>query len=222
MKTAPVDIRQAVAGDTSFLIESIIAAEKSGTDKLSYCTLFGISEVELRLLLIEILAEDIAGQELCISGFLIAEIEGQPAGAVCSWIEGSGGKPSGILKGNLLFHFFGHARIVAAAENLKLAEDLSLARMGGALQIESVFVPAQFRGRGICRQLIAAHQDEARRRCPQPMKAQIQLVKSNDNAFRAYEKLGFSIVAERQSQNQRIMELLPSASKILMEHDLIF
>ena len=173
-------------------------------------------------MLIEILSEDIAGQELCISGFLIAEIEGRPAGAVCSWIEGSGGKPSGILKGNLLFHFFGHARIVAAAENLKLAEDLSLSRMGGALQIESVFVSARFRGRGICRQLIAAHQDEALHRRPQPMKVQIQLVKSNENAFRAYEKLGFSIVAERQSQNQRIMELLPSSCKILMEHDLIF
>ncbi len=38
-------IRPATIADAPFLAETIIEAEKSGTDKLSYTTIFGLSEV---------------------------------------------------------------------------------------------------------------------------------------------------------------------------------
>ena len=75
----------------------------------------------------EVLAEDITGQELCVSGFLVAEMSGQLAGAVCSWVEGTKGKASTIIKGNVLLHFLGRERIAAAAAKLKLMEELTLA-----------------------------------------------------------------------------------------------
>ena len=215
-----IGIRKAVEADIHFLVDGIIDAEKSGTDRLSYCRIFNIAESELRALLMDVLAEDITGQELCVSGFLIAETEGELAGAVCSWVEGAEGKPSTILKGNVLFHLMGRERIASASANLKLVEQLSLGRMSGALQLESVYVPAQFRGRGICGRLLAAHQHAARRDYPGVDKAQILLAKTNDRAYKAYEKSGFLIAAERQSQDPRILELLPASSRILMEKNL--
>ena len=86
--------------------------------------------------------------------------------------------------------------------------------------MESIFVATNYRGRGICGALIAAHQSAARQKYPQIPKAQILLMKTNDQAYRAYEKSGFTIVAERESQNPHILDLLPAACKILMEKNL--
>ena len=215
-----IRIRNAVEADIPFLIEGIIAAEKSGTEKLSYCTIFNITESELRTLLAIVLAEDITGQELCVSGFLVAEMNEQRAGAVCSWVEGADGKSSAILKGNLLLHFLGRERIAAAAADLKLMEQLSLARTNGALQLESVYVSAAYRGRGICGKLLATHQQRAQREHPGLSRGQIILAKSNDSAYAAYEKSGFRITAERRSQSPRVLELLPASCRILMEKSL--
>lgn len=219
MRNENTNIRQAVASDIPFLVECIIAAEKSGTDKLSYCTIFDLAEFELRAMLAEILAEDIIGQELCVSGFFVAEAAGTLAGAVCAWVEGSERKPSGILKGNLLLHFLGQQKIGLATANLKLVEELSLSRTRGALQLESIFVARSYRGCGICGQLMAAQQKAAQEKHPEIKTAQIMLMKTNDQAYRAYEKSGFSIVAERASQSPGILDLLPAACKILMEKD---
>ena len=215
-----IGIRKAAEADIPFLVDGIIAAEKSGTDKLSYCTIFSLAESELRTRLTDILAEDITGQELCVSGFLVAEVGGELAGAVCSWVEGAEGNPSTILKGNVLFHLVGRERIASAAANLKLAEQLSLGRTSGALQLESVYVPGQYRGQGICGRLLAAHMQAARRDYPGVSKVQILLTRTNDSAYKAYERSGFSIAAERQSQDPRILELLPASCRILMEKNL--
>lgn len=215
-----IEVRKAADADIPFLVEAIIAAEKSGTDKLSYCTIFKLEESELRTLLSELLSEDITGQELCVSGFLVAEIDGQLAGAVCSWVEGAEGKPSAILKGNVLLHFFGRERITAAAATLKLMEELSLERTPGALQLESVYVPRQHRGRGICGRLLTAHEQIARAEYPSVSKAQILLAKTNDSAYKAYEKSGFSITDEQESHDPRVLELLPASCRILMEKTL--
>ena len=40
--------RHANINDVSFLVDTIIEAEKSGTDILSYTTIFGLSEKEAR------------------------------------------------------------------------------------------------------------------------------------------------------------------------------
>ena len=71
------EIRQAGAEDIDFLIEAIIEAEKSGSEMISYCGIFGLSQAELIELMRKMLAEDLEGQQLCISGFAIA--------CVCCW-----------------------------------------------------------------------------------------------------------------------------------------
>lgn len=220
MTAANTQVRRAAEGDIPFLVDCIIAAEKSGTDKVSYCNIFGLSEAEFRGMLAEILEEDVPGQELCVSGFLVAELGGRAAGAICSWIEGTGSKASTLIKGNLLMHFIGRERIAAAAPNLKLMETLSLPRAPGALQLESVYVGAGHRGQGICARLLDEHQALARRDHPAVPRAQIILAKGNGAALAAYERAGFAITEERSSPDPRVLDLLPAASKVLMERPL--
>ena len=213
-------VRRATLADIPFLVECIIAAEKSGTDRLSYCTLFGLPEAEFRGMLVEMLEEDVPGQELCVSGFLLAERDGQPAGAICGWVEGTGAKASALVKGSLLMHFMGRERITAASPRLKLMEGLSLARTPGALQLESVYVDARHRGQGLCARLLDEHQALARRDHPAVQAAQIILAKGNGAALAAYEKAGFAIAAERSSPAPQVLALLPSATRVLMDKPL--
>ena len=215
-----ISIRSATATDAAFLVECILGAEKSGTDRLSYSTIFQMSETRVREALLQILDEDIAGQELCVSGFRIAEVDGTPAAAICAWIEGNGGKSSSLLKANLLLHFFGRDSMSAAEANLKLMEELALPRERGALQLESVYVLPSFRGRRLAGQLIEHHLDSARQARPAVSFAQIILAGTNADALASYRRAGFEIIRQRTSNDPRILTLLPAATKLLLQRPL--
>ncbi|MFA6924250.1 MAG: GNAT family N-acetyltransferase [Bacteroidales bacterium] len=210
-------IRKAEEKDIDFLIKAIIEAEKSGTDKISYCNIFSASESELKNILKEILIEDIEGQELCISGFLIAEIDGKYAGAICSWLECKNDVQSKFIKSNILFHYFGKERCDNAAANFEFLEDLHIEREKNCLQIESVYVENEFRGMGICKELIKEHIKKHSAQNSSFKKVQIILAKTNKNAYKAYKKLGFEIVQGKFSDNKKILSILPSNRMILME-----
>lgn len=215
-----ITFREAAGTDANFLVDCILGAEKSGTDKLSYSTIFRIPETQVRELLLQILEEDIPGQELCVSGFQIAEVDAAPAAAICAWIEGQGGKSSSLIKASLLVHFFGRECLAAAAVNLELMEALALKRQAGALQLESVFVQEQFRGRGLVGQLITHHLQLARRVQPPVAEAQIILAGTNAEALAAYRRAGFEVVQQRSSDDPRLSILLPAATKVLMQRSL--
>jgi len=133
-------IRNATYRDIGFITETIIEAEKSFSNKISYCTIFSLSETELIDLLNLILAENITGQELCYSEYLIADYNSQYAGTCASWIEGLQGFISAVLKANLLYTFWGKGK-----------------REKWTLQIENAYVKNEFSGRGIIAQLILEH-----------------------------------------------------------------
>ena len=211
-----LSVRLAMPADRDFIVETIIGAEKSGTDRLSYCTLFDLEECKLRRLLAELVDEDIPGQELCISGYLIAEVDGQRAGATCSWIEGRGAKSSAIVKGNLLAHAFGRERVVASAARLELIAPLTMPREAGALQIESVYVASPWRGRGIVRALINEHLRHAGEREAPPEKCQIIVAANNYAAIRIYRRFGFEITATRSSDHAVLAQLLPANARAQM------
>lgn len=66
-------IRKATLLDIDFLIEAIIAAEKSGTDILSYSTIFDLTERDVQNMLRNVLEKNVTGCELSPCNFLIAE-----------------------------------------------------------------------------------------------------------------------------------------------------
>ena len=214
-----ITIEKATEKDIDFLVEAIIAAEKSGTNTLSYAMLFELDEETVRSKLREMLMEDITGQELCISGFLIARAEAERAGAICSWVEGEEGS-SALLKASVLSFGFGKEIFKRVLEKASLLEPLNINREEGALQLESVYVVEKFRGMGIVKALLDAHINKQRARNAGLVKAQIILAKDNSNAWKAYVKAGFNPVLEKYQENMDILKYLPSQTKILMEKDL--
>jgi len=215
-----VRVRPARASDREFLIEAILEAEKSGSDRIPYCAIFSLDEAELRALLASILDEDFTGQELCISGFQIGEVEGKPAGAACGWVEGSGGMSSTLVKANLLQHFLDAERLAAARPHLERLAQLSLEREPGAIQLESIYVRPDQRGLGLTGRILAEQIRVLQAEAPGAEKAQIILMKGNDRALRAYRKLGFAVTRERHSEDPALTAILPGATKILMERTL--
>lgn len=210
-------LRPATEADLPFLVEAIVAAEKSGTERLSYCTLFGLGEPELRTMLAAMLEEDLPGQELCISGFLLAERDGEPAGAANGWVEGTGSRASAIVKANLLAHFVGRERISAAAPRLALIEPLVVAREPGALQIESVYVAPGFRRQGVCEHIVAALEQRALAAPKPPAKGQIIVAAANEGALRVYRRCGYAEALRRGTADPAVAALLPATERVLLE-----
>lgn len=211
-----MEIKKGTENDIPFLVETIVAAEKSGTSVFSYATLFEMDEYKVKEVLTEILSEDIVGQELCVSDFLIAYVNGIPAGAVCGWIEGAEG-PSAILKSNVLMFGFGKEHFGKVLSKASLMEPLTIAREDGCLQLESIYVAEKYRGKGIVNAIIEAHLSNHKQQNLAVSKAQIILAKDNDSALKAYEKAGFKVVLEKFQPNTEILKYLPTQHKILME-----
>ena len=209
-------IRRAVEQDTPFLVEVICEAEKAGSQTLSYCRIFDYDEHEFRSRLDAMLREDLRGQELFVSDFLVAEVDGRPAGAVAAWVEGSEGVPSTLLKANLLLHGIDRDRMRAAHRHFKQLAELSISRDVGAIQIESVYVRAEFRGHGIAGKLVEQHLAELRSGAT-VSKAQVILTANNEAASAAYTRMGFLPAVERWSTDQTLLALVPSIGKLLME-----
>ncbi len=215
-----ISIRKATEDDKDFLITSIIEAEKSGGDVISYCAIFNITEAELRTALSHILDEDMQGQELSISGFLVAEADGEKAAALSTWVEKANGMSSSMIKSNLLMYFIDREKILAAAPNLSLMNEVAIMRDEYALQIECVYTAPKYRGKGLTSKLIAEH---VKHRLEEGMtfnKVQVILLKNNEAAQKAYAKAGFAIREEKKCSNRAILHLLPCDTKVLMQKEL--
>jgi ribosomal protein S18 acetylase RimI-like enzyme len=210
-------IRNATYQDIDFIIETIIEAEKSFSNKISYCTIFSLSEKELIDLLKLILAENITGQELCYSEYLIAWYNSNYVGACSSWIEASEGFSSAMLKGSLLYEFLGKEKIEGSQKLFSLLQQINIDREKGTLQIVNAYVKKEFRGRGIIAQLILEHIRLQTLKYPNLKKVQLRPTGTNESAYKAYHKIGFNFVYEKTADTNDILNLLPAKSKILME-----
>ena len=213
-----ITFKKAAKEDIDFIIESIIESEKSGTDKLSYSTLFDLSESEIREIIKEVMEESLEGQKFCLEHFIIALVDGVPAGACSSWVEGASGSSSGYLQGQILLAFFPRENVANAHEKLEIAKDLTIEREHNALQIESVYVKDSFRGLGIAGKIILEHIRRTVMESPLVNKAQIVVAKTNDSAVKSYAKIGFAVASEKHCNEDRILELLPAKTLVVMEN----
>jgi ribosomal protein S18 acetylase RimI-like enzyme len=213
-----ITFKKATTKEIDFIIETIIESEKSGTDKFSYSTLLGLTEQEVTDIVKEIMEEKIEGQKFCLEQFIIALVDGIPAGACSSWIEGASGSSSGYLQGQILLAFFPRENVVDAHDNFEIAKDLSIEREQNALQIESVYVKDSFRGLGLAGKVILEHIQNAVKENPKLEKAQIIVAKTNDSAVKSYAKSGFEVAFEKHSDNNRILEFLPADTLVIMEN----
>ncbi|MEJ1970496.1 MAG: GNAT family N-acetyltransferase [Rhizomicrobium sp.] len=127
--------------------------------------------------------------------FLVAEVDGEPAAALCGFGDESvyyqsnaamaeAGDKMGIAKSEQAQFWPRGAFIISPATG----ED-------GAWTIENVATRPQFRGRGVVGALLARELDIAR--AAGFARAQISFFMGNDAAERAYAKAGFSFAEEK-------------------------
>jgi len=213
--------RHATTKDVPFLVQTIIEAEKSGSDILSYSTIFGLSEDAARKYIAEMFLEEIDGCELSISSFLIAEHNGQPAASVGAWIEGIDGSPSNVLKGNLLNYILPKNCIEKAFSLSKILNESHIEYISNTIQIGVVYVTPEFRGMKLVSNLIEKQISRLTQYHSTVSEAYVQVFGNNQSAIRSYENSNFKIEQIKVSLNTEITKYLPSAEKILMKLDLI-
>jgi hypothetical protein len=214
-------IRPATLMDVPFLAEVIVAAEKATTDKLSYSTLFDLTESKVIELLISILEEEIDGCEFSLSSYLVIEFEGQPVAAFAGWIEGFGENiASKIIKSNLISYTFPKDSLQALISRSHIISDILVERESLTLQFEYGYVAKEHRGNHLLDMLENKLVENALKQYPELKKVQFQCFKNSTKTVSLFEKLGYHIANEISSKNNEVLNYLPDKVKLVMEKNL--
>jgi ribosomal protein S18 acetylase RimI-like enzyme len=208
-------IRKATLNDVDFIIEAIIEAEKSGSEKLSYSTVFNLSESELRKIFRLMLLEEIDGCEFSLSSYLIAETENEIVGTIGAWVEDKA-NPSSFIKSNLLSYFLPNSSMQYARQEAKVTSELIIDHVEGVLTLVIVYVSPAHRGHHIFELLANEHI----KKNDGVKELALQVMSNNHNAIRAYERYGFKKFLEIKSENDKIKLFLPHNEKLLMKKSL--
>ena len=209
-------IRNASLADINIIVEAILAAEKSGSNVLSYTAIFGITEEQTRGYLKKMLEEEIDGCELSISSYLIAERDNKLAAVMGAWIEGDEDVPSSTIKGNLLSYFLPRESMVKAYEISPLVSEMAIEYIEGTLCIGIVYVKEKFRRKGLVLKLLNEHIKKARID-KNEIDIYIQVFGNNIAAINAYKKLGFEEFKVVKSDNKQVKNYLPSNIKYFLK-----
>lgn len=214
--------RDATVDDIPFLVETIIAAEKSGTDTLTYSTIFGLTEAEAQKYLTEMLDEEIDGCELSVSSFLLAEVNNEIVAAIGAWIECKDGTPSTVLKGNLLSYTLPHEAIKRSVSLNPMVRELHIEYVPNTIQIGLVYVHASQRGKKLASTMIDRKIDNLLADSLEvtPEVAYVQVFGNNIAAIKAYERAGFQTISSKVSSNDKILDYMPFGEKVLMKRAL--
>jgi hypothetical protein len=213
-------IRNATVKDVPFLVETIIEAEKSGTDKLSYSTVFGLSEEECKKYIAKMLYEEVDGCELSISSFMVAEKDGIVAAALSAFVEGSEGISSAILKGNLLNYTLPIECINKAVGINAILSEIHIGYFPNTIQIGAGYVAKEFRGNNLLRIINSKIIERLSKSHPDVTEVWAQIFDCNIPSIKTYEKENFQLVMIKESSNKEMVNYLPSGKKFLYKKDI--
>ena len=222
-----VNIRKATLADVDFLIEAIIAAEYSGTEILSFNTIFEMDEDTVYSMLRGVLEKNEPGCELTTDNFLIAEVDDKDttgvkhvAACVCGWIEGDNEakQPSQTIKANLMSSHMPLKSLMALRRNSAVLKDLHVSRPEGSYQLEYVYCRPEYRKQGIIQSIMAEHEKKAKQHGCKDL--YILLCAHNVRAIESYHRFGFYDYQFVHSDNAAIKSLLPDDTKVLMRKEI--
>lgn len=211
-----LDFRQACKNDIAFIIEAIIASEKSGRDKISTCKIFGLTEEEYKKILSTVLLEDIGDYEYNLPGFLIAENNGEYIGVSGSWIECLDGTSSGIKKSSIFTPYLSGDNKTKFQNNFNIINSLTIIREPMTCQLEYVYIRNKYRKHGIFSALIAENIKRNHKRYPF-LKVQTLLYNGNEASYCAHLKFGFEVSETKSNDDINIYNYFPYNSRVLME-----
>ena len=214
-----LNVRQANSDDIEFVIKAIFESEKSSSEIISSCKIFLLSEDQFKEILMDVLKQDIPNYDYYLSGFLIAEKNGEHVGALGSWLEAEDGTPSGIIKATILFPYLDKNTIKNLNKNTKVIKGLTINREVGALQLEHGYVRPEFRRQGVFTRLIKEHVIRYTQRYDSIEKVQGIIFKENYKSYNAHLKVGYKVIEEKTVEDPAIFNFFPFNTKILVELD---
>jgi GNAT superfamily N-acetyltransferase len=209
-------IREATLQDIPFIVEAIIHAEKSGTDRLSYTTIFGLTEEETKQKLTEMLEEEVDNCELSVSSYLLAEKDNLVVAGNGAWVEGLDGISSNDLKRNLINYYFPRSSFEKAAKAAAILSDIHIPRTINAIQLEIVYVKPEYRGNNLGETLEAKNIERLSALKDDISMVEGQIFGNNVASLNLHKKFGFEIVLEKQSENPEAGLYIPSNKKVLI------
>jgi hypothetical protein len=210
-------IRKAGLKDIDFILEAIVESEKSSSDIISTCKVFDLSEDEFKEIVGRILLEDIPYYDYYLSGFTIAEKDGEYVGAIGSWLEGGDGTSSGIMKTTMLLPYLDKEKIKKMSSNSSLIKGLTINREPGTLQLEYDYTRSAFRRQGVLTRLIKESIFSNKQSQVKFEKVQVALFKANIKSLDAHLKLGFEVIEKKHVDDPEIFKFFPFNTKVLLE-----
>jgi len=212
-------IRRATINDISFIADVILEAEKSGTGNCGLAKLYGLTEIELKQYLVNMLDEEIDGCEFSISSFLVVEYDGKPVAAGGGWLEGDNedGMASSMLKANLIAYYIPSENIKSSRSRLDVVKDIQIEREMGAFQLEYAYVTKEHQGHFLYEWLVEELLKQAIQKNPGLKKAQTHVFENNKVVVLMLKLLGFKISEKYVSQREDIHQYYPDNVMLLME-----
>jgi len=208
----------ALKEDIDFVVEGIMNSDKSGTKNNSYSQLFDLSEDELKGILIDILNEDIPNSEFNLSSYLILKENDNPMGVLAMWNEGVGHLSNIQIKSNVLSYYIGRDKWAKAISKLQAVSEIEIKREPNTLQIESVYIRNEYRGRKLLKKIINFGQEYfSFQNEIIPDKMQVISLIENKIAHKAFINLGFQERYKTISRNDEILSFYPGKGKVLFE-----
>ena len=210
-----LEIKKATEKDVDFIIESIIAAEKNNTAILSYSKIFKLNISKVKEILKQTLLYNIDGCELSINSYLIGFIENKPVASIGAWIEGKTGLPSSTIKGNLLFKSMPANSIKYAKSIFNITSKLYTEYLLNSFCIGVVFIKKKYRGYGIFEKILEIHINN-NKIFERKLNTYVHVFSNNISAIKTYEKNGFVMIKELESNNDEIKEYFPFHKKQIL------
>ncbi len=202
--------KKATKSDLQFVIDCIVGAEYSGSQILSYCALFEITESEFRELLIEIIDEEIEGQPWNLEHWFIGFIDNIQVCGGCCWIEAENGIGSDMLKSQILQYFLPE-KWKMKLDELKLISELTIPRIPNSIEVEYFYTHPDFRNRGLITSMIYFIDETFPDR-----NKEIIMVGNNVRAMELYKRHGYDVREIKTSTQKNILTLLPSDTKVAL------
>lgn len=215
-----VVIRRATKNDICFIAETIIEAEKAGTQTLPYTTLFGLKEAVAKFYVKKMLEEDIDSCIFSISSYFVAEKNSTLIGAVSAWVENMEGIPSRILKGNILNFILPKSSLKRAIKLNKYVRDIQIEYKPDTIQIGAGYVTKKNRGNNIYGELVMEQIYHLSKLRPDVTEVYDDMFGNNTPAIRAVKKLGFKLEMIKKSKRKDIKTYLPHHTKVVMKKDI--
>lgn len=223
-------IDRATINDIDFITDTIVAAEKSGTDNFGLAKLFGVDDNTMKSYIKTMLEEEIDGCEMSLSSFLVARHDGRPVAAFAGWVEGSNedNMPSALIKSNLLSFVLPQECLIKSRKHTSIVRSLQIEREEGAYQLEYSYTLPEYRGKGLMKDIINSHIAEYQQitslrmglndsKLERYKKIQVHVFENNKAAIRTYESCGFKTLRRYHSDENGVDQFFPDRTLLLME-----